>query len=481
MKTGFRNGFGRVVSVTVLAAVAVFAGAGTAAASQADYEKGYELGIDAYKYGLPLLTMKKTYVNQTSVNVPTGQGFGPANRFNAVREFVDPSDRSVVAPNYDTLYSIAWINLKKQPKVLHVPKVRNRFFVIPLYSPYTENFRNLGSVNGTKPGDYAIVGPKQRHVKLPAGVKRIKSPYNRVWIIERIFAKPESQKDIQKVHKIQDRTTLTPLSKYGRNNWKPKKPKRTDTTVDDPGLPEGLAYFNKLGIQLRKFPPPAADDAEIERLAEVGIGPGMKPSEAGLDPDTLRGLADAAADGPASAESDLTAAYLAGFNAHNGYMVIPTGKYGTDYELRALVTKVGLGALRPNQAIYPFTQMDRNLNPLVGSKKYAMHIPEGKLPPARAFWSLTLYDLEGFFVPNQADRYAIHDRTDLYFNPDGSLDLYLQNTEPSDPDRARNWLPTPAGDGRFRLIWRMFSPKPGKISGILDGTGWTGPTITSVP
>ena len=480
MSTGSR-GLRGLFALSLLTCLALSAGAGSAPASQADYDRGHELGLEAYKYGLPLLTMKKTYRNQTSINVPNGKGFGPANQFNRARKFANPRTRSVVAPNFDTLYSIAWINLKKQPKVIHVPKIKNRYFVIPLMSPYLENFRNLGSVNRTKPGDYAIVGPGQGKVKLPGGVRKIKSPYDRVWIVQRIFAEPESGKDIEKVHKFQKRTTVTPLSKYGKKNWKPAKPKKKDKKVDDYALPEGLAYFNKLGRELEKFPPPAADAAELEKLAEVGVGPGLKPADAGLDPDTLSGLSDAVADGPSSVDADVRAAYIAGFADHNGYLVLPTGTYGTDYKFRATVAKIGLGALLPTEAVYPLTLSDKTLAPLVGSRKFTMHIPKGQLPPARAFWSLTLYDLDGFLVPNPAERYAIHDRTDLHFNPDGSLDLYLQNSRPADPDRARNWLPSPADGREYRLIWRIYDPKPKMVPGILDGSGWTAPTISAAP
>lgn len=196
------------------AGLALAAGAAPAGATQAEYDQGLALGTEAYKYGLPLVTTDKTYRNQTSVDVPNGDGFGPPNQFSPVRQLTDPTDRSVVAPNYDTLYSIAWLNLKQQPQIIHVPKVKNRYFVIPLLSPYTEDFKNLGTVNGTKPGDYAVVGPDQGKVKLPKGVKRIKSKYNRAWIIERTYIDYTDPKDFKRVHKIQNEITLTPLNKY---------------------------------------------------------------------------------------------------------------------------------------------------------------------------------------------------------------------------------------------------------------------------
>lgn len=462
------------------AGLGLSAGAGVASATQAEYDQGLALGTEAYKYGLPLVTMNKTYRTQTSINVSNGEGFGPVNQFNPVRELTDPNDRSVVAPNYDTLYSIAWLNLKKQPQIIHVPKVKDRYFVIPLMSPYTEDFKNLGTVNGTKPGDYAVVGPDQGKVKLPKGVKKIRSPYNRAWIIERTYVDNTDPKDVKKVHKIQDQITLTPLSKYGKKGWEPKPPKQPDTKVDTAMLPTGMDYFDRLGKQLAKFPPPPADQAELDKLAAIGVGPGLKPSQdTSLSADTVRGMTDAVAGGSASVLTDLRAAYVKGFAAHNGYLVMATGTYGTDYVSRAMVTQVGLGALLPEEAIYPLAQVDHSLQPLTGDKKYVVHIPAGQLPPVKGFWSLTLYDSDGFLVPNPIDRFVINDRTDLATNPDGSIDLYLQSSAPSDPQQAQNWLPTPAGKP-FRLIWRLYDPGE-QMDGILSGDGWDPPAITSVP
>jgi len=473
----------RALALLLVAGAALFAFTSAASATQEEYDKGYEIGTDAYKYGLPLVTMNKTYKNQTSVNVPNGQGFGPVNQFNPVRQFTDPDDRSVVAPNWDTLYDIAWLNLKKQPQVIHVPKIKDRFYLFPLMSPYTENFANLGSATDNKHGDYAVVGPDEGKVKLPKGVEKIKSPYNRVWIIERTEADPYSKQDIKKVNGYQDKTTITPLNKYGKKGWEPKQRKPKDTEVNDPQMPEGLEFFNRLGKELDKFPPPAADATALEEFAKVGIGPGMEPADEGLPADTLQGLKDAVADGPDSVQADVRGEYLGSFGAHNGYLVTPTGTYGTDYSLRAVVTKVGLGAVQPSQAIYPYAQTDHSLAPLSGTKKYTVHIPAGQLPPVtkKGFWSFTVYDADGFFVQNPINRYAVNDRTDLAYNPDGSLDLYLQSSEPTDPQQAQNWLPTPANGDNLYVLWRLFGPKPDQVSSIIDGTGWKPPAIEPTP
>ena len=177
--------FRLAAAVLALTALAILGSTTSQArAASADYTKGYDLGLEAWKYGLPVVKMDQTFRIQTSVNVPDGRGRGPVNRFSHVRVLADASARDVVAPNNDTPYSIAWLDLRRQPMVIHIPKV-NRYFVIPLYDPYTEDFRNLGTVAKTKPGDYVVTGPGQHGVKIPKGTHRIKSRYDRVWIIGR--------------------------------------------------------------------------------------------------------------------------------------------------------------------------------------------------------------------------------------------------------------------------------------------------------
>ncbi|TQK69538.1 DUF1254 domain-containing protein [Nocardioides sp. SLBN-35] len=468
----------------LLAGVVTSALATTAAPASADgttdraaYDAGYRLGLEAYRYGLPLVTTDATFQAQTSVDVPDDRGFGPVNRLNPVRSFITPEDRSVVAPNLDTLYSIAWLDLREEPQVVHVPKVRDRYFVIPLMSPYTENFANLGSVEQTPPGDYAIVGPSHADARLPKHVTRVESPYDRVWIIERIYADNDDLKDQAKVHRIQDATTVTPLSRYPRPA-KAATPSDPDTTAAPVRLPTGMDFYDRLGDLLAAFPPPAADAPELAELARIGIGAGRHPStDATLDADTRAGMESAIAAGQATVLQDAMGLYGQGFAQHNGYLVTPTGSYGTDYRLRSVVTQVGLGALRPEQAMYPLALLDRTGQPLTGAKRYVVHLPADQLPPLTdtGFWSLTLYDNDGFVVANEIDRYAINDRTDLHRNADGSFDLYVQATRPSDPEQAQNWLPTPAGG--FRLLWRMYGTQTTAIPGILDGTGWRVPAV----
>ena len=473
---------GAIVALVVVAGAVPVAGATApgnpgAPAQGAEYQRALALGVKAYVYGYPLLDTNRVFVSSTSVNVPNGAGAGPVNQFSNIRRLTDPSDRTVVAPNHDTLYSIAWLKLEPQPIVVHMPVVKRRFVVFELLDPYTVNFALIGSV-GLGPGNYAVVPPRWRG-RLPRGVREIRSPYTRVWIVGRTYIKNAA--DTPNVVKVQNEFSLTPLDRWGRR-YRPPRPKHVHKKVRQysiPGTGRGqnpLAFFDALGDQLKAFAPPAADRPLLRELATVGIGPGLHPSsERGLGAATLQGLHDAVTAGAKQVTADLDSSYAQIAPHHNGWLVARTGSYGTDYAHRAVVDKIGLGAPLSKLAIYPFTITDGDFRPLTGSNRYVAHFRAHDLPfPARAFWSLTMYDSNGFFVPNRAHVYLINNRTPLYYNRDGSLDIYIQPNAPRNAAQRRAWLPSPAGKP-FRLIMRLYEPVD--IPGILSGQSWQPPIV----
>lgn len=469
-----RRGLMGVICAVLLIAALLLIMAYLSVVSQADYHRGYEIGLEAYTYGLPLLVTTTTFETMTSINVSNG-AFGPVNQFNNVRSLNTPNSTAVVAPSPTSLSSIAWLDLSKEPEVLHVPEVQGHFFVFSFIDPYTNNIANLGSVNQTPPGDYVIVGPGQYDVPIPAGTHRIDVDYSRIWIIGITQLKGSS--DIANVNLIQDNYTLTPLSQYG-TNFQPANVTNPNAVPRTYQIPGGLAFYDMLGQQLALFPPPAADKPELARFAEVGIGPGMEPSKnPHISKDTLRGLEDAAAAGPAQIKSDTMALYRENFSQYNGYFLGGFGQYGTNYPLRVVISQVGLGAVTSRQTIYAMSWADRSGNPLNGSTNYTLHMMSA--PPVDQTWSLTVYGLNGTMIPNPINRYEIDDTSQLAYNADGSADLYLQPASPSDPALANNWLPTAKGQG-FEIMWRLDAPKTAAIPGILNGTGWQPPAITAV-
>jgi len=481
------------VAVAATAALAGAVGASPASAAYdpadpaqaAAYASALRAGAAAYQFGVPLLTMQRTFATATSATVPNGRGAGPVNQFSHFAKLADAKDRTVVAPNADTLYSNLWLDLRRQPQVIHTVAGVKRFHVIPLLSPYEENFANIGSPAGAHPdGDYLITGPGFRG-RTPKGLTRIRSPYDRVWIVGR--TEIDGPSDLKATRKVMEGYVVTPL-----NRWNPRKPYayrppapqrvvRKTTAAHVPGTAPGedpATFFDALGDQLRRFPPTAADAPVVATMASVGIGPGLHPTRDGKLTDAqLQGLRDAVTQGPGKLQNELVKRYFDGFDAHNGWLVTVLGHYGTDYLLRAIVDKVGLGAPLPQVAMYPTTQFDRNRAPLTGARRYVVHFPKSAFPiPVRFFWSLTMYDADNFFVVNPLGRYLLNDRSKLTYNADGSLDVYVQPTAPSAAAQQRNWLPSPAS-AAFHLTMRLYGMSAAGIEGLGAGTGWTPPTI----
>jgi hypothetical protein len=463
-------------------------------AQKAQYDQALSLGTQGYVFGVALLDTERVFQTNTSVSRCDTAANGPVNTLCPQRELIDQANHTVVAPNYDTLYQSTWLDLRNQPIVIHVPDSGARMNVVPLLSPYQENFANIG--NGTsglsEPGDYTITGPGRHGKKIPAGTTEIESPYDRVWIIQRTYVNNSDPADYPRAWAIQDATTLTPANRFNhRSDPVAHAPRHPDTTVNTatiPGTQPGenpLDFFDALNYAMKDFRPTAADEPLIDQLASVGIAPGGKPvtKNRKLSEATLAGLTASVAAGKAKVNTTLTQLFGSGFAAHNGYLVAPTGKYGTDYDFRAVVDQIGLGALPKNVAIYPIAQTDRTGAPLNGaSKRYVVHLNGPSNPtmpqlpiPADAFWSVTMYDQAGFFVPNPINRYLMNDRSDLHYNADGSLDIYVQKDPPTDPVQAKNWLPAPPAG--FRMIWRLYGTPAAEIGGIIDGTGWKAGTV----
>lgn len=462
----------RLAVCTVLtAAVAVTAGC-SSPASSADYAKACRVGLQAYTYGFPLLETNKTFLTMTSVNVANGQGFGPVNQFNHVRKLNDPTSTAVVAPGANALSSIAWLELTAEPQIVHVPRVTDHDFVLALLDPYTEDLRNLGSAHSTAPGDYVVCGPGQHETPIPSGTHRINVNYTRIWIIGSTQLKGAA--DTANVNRIQDGYIVTPLSKYG-TKYAPPIPATPNTDVKTFTVPTGVAFFDTLGALLAQFPPPSADNDQLAAFAEVGIGSGLTPStNSKLSADTLRGLNDAVAAGPAQIKADTKTVFEASAAKHNGYFLGGFGAYGTDYQLRAVVAVMGLGAFTSNQAIFAISLTDSTAKTLAGSSSYVVHLVQ---PPPSKGWTLTVYDTKGALIQNSVDRYQFSNASKLAKNADGSVDIFVQATAPTDAAKAQNWLPVADGQG-FEVIWRLMVPKEDAIQPILDGTGWQPPALT---
>jgi hypothetical protein len=297
------------------------------------------------------------------------------------------------------------------------------------------------------------------------GAHLIRSPYRRVWVIGRTLA-TASRSDQRRARAKMLRYRLSPAPRL--RSRRPGRPRKSPLPTD------GLALLDALGRALAQNPPPARDRPLLDRLAEVGVGPGLRPSEAGLPADVLGALRDGVEREAAEALTRARAKVARQALAAGGWLTLDPkiGNYGTDYDLRATVALVGLGANTPAEAIYPTALADGDGAFLTGTGRYRLVFERAQEPPARAFWSLTMYDSDGYLVPNPARRYAIGtSHPPLVRRRDGSIVVLIQRERPAAMNV--NWLPAPAGG--FRLNLRLYWPRRAALTGA-----WRPPTVERV-
>ena len=437
-------------------------------------QEAFEIGVEAYTYFYPLVLMDTT--RRQAVNVEAGKtiGRGPMNAFTHVPTFPPADFRDVVRPNFDTLYSIAWLDLTKEPMVVAVPDTQGRYYLLEMLDMWSDVFACPGKrTTGTGAGQFAIVPPGWQG-RLPEGVQRIDAPTPFVWIIGR--TQTNGTKDYEAVHKVQAGYTITPLSQFGRA---PQPVTATiDPTVDMKTPPmtqvNSMAaggYFAYAAELLKVNPPHITDQPIVARMRRIGIEPGKSFDLGKADAAVKRGLECVAPKALKAMRAKIpTLAHVVnGWQMNTDTM----GVYGTNYLKRAIVALVGLGANLPEDAVYPLNIGDMDGRPLSGANQYVLHFGKNEIPPVNAFWSVTLYDREGFPTANDLKRNAIGDRDALKFNADGSLDLYIQHAPPG-AEKESNWLPAPAGD--FTLTMRLYSPKVE----MTDGR-WAPPAVWRTP
>ncbi len=446
------------------------------AETEAKEQAALKAGAEAVVYGLPLIMVDLTKDKTTNVAKPEGFA-APINQFVNVRAFPDASFKDVVRANVDTLYSSAFLDLSAEPIVLSVPDTHGRYYLMPMLDAWTNIFASPGKrTTGTKAGHFAVTGPGWAGT-LPKGVTQLKAPTNMVWIIGRTQTNGPS--DYPAVHKVQDGYKLMPLSAFGKPYTAPAG--KVDPSLDMKTPPVEQAqkmsaetFFNRLATLLKSNPPPASEAPILEKLKAIGVVPGEKFDPSKLEPAVAKGLEQSV---KVAFEKLLAASKGVGAPV-NGWRVPPMvlGNYGADYGARAVVSLVGLGANLPQDAVYPSAFVDGEGKPLDGANKYVVHFDKGALPPVKAFWSLTMYNPESFFVANPINRYAISSWMPLKKNKDGSLDLYVQHDSPG-KDKEANWLP--AGDKAFNATLRMYWPEE-KAPSIIDGS-WKPPAVKQVP
>jgi hypothetical protein len=435
-------------------------------------QEAHDIGVNAYLYFYSPVTMDLT--RKQLVNTPPGTGIGgPMNTFVNVPTFPPADLKVVVRPNFDTLYSSGWLDLTKEPMIVSVPDTGGRYYLLPMLDMWTDVFASPGwRTTGTQAGNFIVVPPGWRpdlreklieELKLPEGTQRIDAPTPYVWIIGR--TKTDGPPDYDAVHKIQADYKITPLSEWGKTP-KPVEAK-IDPSVDIKTPPKTQVdtmpadkYFAYAAELFKLHPPHITDEPIIAQMKRIGIERGKSFDMTKLDPAVQKALQSVPEDAQQLMQWKLAslARVANGWSMNTDTM----GVYGNYYLKRAIVTQQGLGANLVEDAIYPLNLADSDGKPLDGANKYVLHFDKGAAPPVNAFWSVTLYDNDGFQVANSLNRFAVSSWMPFKVNTDGSLDLYFQNESPG-TDKEANWLPAPKGP--FNLTMRLYAPKSDALTG----------------
>jgi hypothetical protein len=409
---------------------------------------------DAYVWGYPLVVNQRTF--QT-----LGTVLGVNRLFNQPA-LSTPATRFIVAPNHDALYSAAVLDLRSEPMVLTVPDVSDRYWVFQFIDAWTNTFFYAGTrTTSGKGGKFAITPPGWNGT-LPDGVTAVASPTPQAFILGRYLVKSDA--DVAVVAAI-PRTMEGLHTLTGTPAPAPPPP-----LGNAPGTPQqvgsnGAAFFDELGDALASNPPYSkGDERELHDVAAFGIGPGLHPAasaSASSNQAALTALTNAVAEGNAAilAEASSVGVQRNGWNVELEVTAAPT-----DPLLRAGIVQFLWVPNVPEEAVYAVGRKDFIGRPLDGTTPNVMHFPAGQFPPVgpMGFWSVTMYGPDMFFVQNAPKRYSIGDRTpDLAFNPDGSLDIYIQSTTPV--GHETNWLPAPSGP--YVLATRVYLPGPTVLSG----------------
>lgn len=437
-----------------------------------DGTEDFSIASDAYIYGYPLVTMEMTRRVITNVAAQEGSR-GPMGTIIKLRQYPDAKFRDVTAPNADTLYTTAFFDVGDEPWVLDQPDMGDRYFLLPLLSGWTDVFDVPGKrTTGGAKKTFLITGPGWSGT-VPDGMMELKSPTAMVWLLGRIYC-TGTPEDYAAVHALQDAFKLQPLSTWGKPYEAP--PGKVDPSIDmkkpvrdQVNALSARQYFTLLSDLMKRNPPAPADKPALERFASAGLDL-LK----GVEPASLNDAVDSRLPKHSyerimfhfvDSDGDMT--------RENGWSyTIKAGTYGTDYKQRALVTAIGLGANRPQDAVYPTSLKPSLIESYSGEHKYTLRFAKGELPPVRGFWSLTMYDENMFFVDNPINRYSMSVRTNPAYEADGSLVIHIQNESPG-KDKEANWLPAPKG--KFHLMMRLYWPDESPPT-ILDGS-WKVPQV----
>lgn len=430
------------------------AGAGKEAFPEADVQAS--LLEDAYIFTLPLMMMDATATTMTNT-VRANDKQAPVNQLCHARQLADADFKNVVTPNVDTIYSQMILDLSEDAVILELPKTE-RFCTAQLLDAYTNCVEIIDASAFQKERESFILTGSGFEGEIPEGMTRIEYPSSMGWIIIRTICFDKA--DEAAVHEIQGQMKTYTLRQYEAGNTR-EQPEGSYDAKNNIVPSEYVMqlsmeeYFQRANALMESNPPAPEDAAMMEKLASIHVGPGLA-----FDVSLFGDTADAMWKNLQSDIVDITTRRSAEFFTQNGnwsYMGYPIAEFGTEYAYRAFITLFGFGANPVSVAVYPKTDVDSDGGRLNGANQYILHFEAGELPPVEGhgFWSVTAYDsTNNFLIDNEIDRYCINNRSDVRYNADGSLDIYIRSEKPEGD--ASNWLPV--ADGDFHLVLRIYMP-----------------------
>ena len=458
-----------ILAITAFLVISACAKEGVTPSSQSAAEaptpqEAGAIAKEAYIYAFPMMENYRTMYVQAIDKTASGH-LAPFNELVHKTELLGPEYKDVVRPNNDTLYSMAWLDLRAQPIVITVPAIKNRYYSVQLVDMFTHNFGYIGTrTTGTEAGSYVIAGPQWEGTKPGDAHEVFRSESNFVFCLIRTSV--DGPRDVAAVVDLQKRYRVTPLSVFLGRSQVPVAAGITFPSYD-PNEVKSAAFIDLFNFLLGQVFIVPEEQELMGRFARIGIGPAALSASHDLSPDEH----DAIDVGVGQANKAITEAMqdpskLQGVTvrADHGWDGVD-GLFGpgktmrTKYLVRAVAAMVGLYGNDAIEAYYPIGNRDASGRPLDGSQqRYVMRFDKDEMPQVDAFWSMTMYSLpDQLMVANPIKRYAIGDRSQVHYGKDGSLTLYIQHESPG-KQKASNWLPAP--DGAFSLQFRMYLPKP---------------------
>ena len=416
----------------------------TAAARDPEVVFAQSIGLQGYIYGYPIVDMLKQQFNETHRVRADQPVAAPLNTIAVYPGVLTPATQGQLrAPNSDTLYLNAWVDLSHGPVLLEVPEMGRRYYTLAFMDLYAKPHHIGTRTNHGRASKYALIGPSGGEV--PAGYEPFRLPTDTAWMLGRML-----------VEGVHDEAAAKTISRaiVMRGTQGPA------VTDAEPLNPFGsLEYFVMLNRALKALPLVAGEEALMAGFDSVGFGPGRTFDPAAYSPKQALGLGCALQIGP----QVLAQRGFRPTQSTNGWLLSSAvANPGFDHLLRAEIVRGGY-VNEPEESIYPAAIMDNTGAMLNGQHRYRIHFTKGALPPVSAFWSITAYDSKtAQLTENSLRRYAIGDRTrGLRYGRDGSLDIILSSTPPA--EGTSNWLPVPAGS--FHVVTRLYLPKPEALDG----------------